>query len=136
MPDGLQNVYYPADPAVELWQFATDSPGVIECDALAAYTRGLPFTYEDFTPEQLHDLLAPVRASIDTALLALAPGPVVGFETNTGRRFELSLPKGLPSRGPEETEGSYGYAYASSATPALYGLWDIDAEEGKEVAVL
>ena len=53
MPDGLQNVYFPADPAVELWQFATDSPGVVECDLLAAYTRGLPFTYEDFTPEQL-----------------------------------------------------------------------------------
>lgn len=53
MPDGLQNVYYPADPAVELWQFASDSEGVIECDLLAAYTRGLPFTYEDFTPEQL-----------------------------------------------------------------------------------
>lgn len=53
MPDGLQNVYYPADPGVELWQFATDSPGVVECDLLAAYTRGLPFTYEDFTPEQL-----------------------------------------------------------------------------------
>lgn len=53
MPDGLQNVYYPADPAVELWQFATDTPGVVECDVLAAYTRGLPFTYQDFTPEQL-----------------------------------------------------------------------------------
>ncbi len=53
MPDGLQNVYYPADTAVELWQFASDSSGVIECDALAAYTRGLPFTFADFTPEQL-----------------------------------------------------------------------------------
>ncbi|MCM1311128.1 MAG: hypothetical protein NC301_08945 [Bacteroides sp.] len=56
MPDGFQNVYYPADPAVELWQFATDSEGVVECDALAAYTRGLPFTYADFTPEQLATL--------------------------------------------------------------------------------
>ncbi|MCM1222817.1 MAG: hypothetical protein NC548_51005 [Lachnospiraceae bacterium] len=53
MPDGLQNVYYPADPAVTLWQFASDSAAVVECDALAAYTRGLPFTYADFTPEQL-----------------------------------------------------------------------------------
>lgn len=53
MPDGLQNVYYPADTAVQLWQFATDSAGVVECDTLAAYTRGLPFTYADFTPEQL-----------------------------------------------------------------------------------
>lgn len=53
MPDGLQNVYYPEKINVELWHLATDTEGVIECDTLAAYTRGLPFTYEDFTPEQL-----------------------------------------------------------------------------------
>lgn len=56
MPDGMQNVYYPEKINVELWHLATDSDGVIECDALAAYTRGLPFTYEDFTPEQLAKL--------------------------------------------------------------------------------
>ena len=53
MPDGLQNVYYPEKISVNLWHLATDTDGVIECDALAAYTRGLPFTFEDFTPEQL-----------------------------------------------------------------------------------
>lgn len=53
MPDGMQNVYYPEQTCVQLWHLATDTEGVIECDALAAYTRGLPFTYEDFTPEQL-----------------------------------------------------------------------------------
>lgn len=56
MPDGLQNVYYPEKINVQLWHLATDTEGVIECDTLAAYTRGLPFTYEDFTPEQLEKL--------------------------------------------------------------------------------
>ena len=53
MPDGVQDIYTPADPSVELWQFASDSDGVIESDLLAAYTRGPAFTYDDFTPEQL-----------------------------------------------------------------------------------
>lgn len=56
MPDGLQNVYYPEKINIQLWHLATDTEGVIECDTLAAYTRGLPFTYEDFTPEQLAKL--------------------------------------------------------------------------------
>lgn len=53
MPDGVQNVYYPEDMAVQLWHLASDTDGVVESDMLAAYTRGLPFTYDDFTPEQL-----------------------------------------------------------------------------------
>lgn len=56
MPDGLQNIYYPEKINVQLWHLATDTEKVIECDALAAYTRGLPFTYEDFTAEQLAKL--------------------------------------------------------------------------------
>lgn len=56
MPDGFQNVYYPEAIDVELWHLASDTTGVIECDALAAYTRGLPFTFDDFTPEQLASL--------------------------------------------------------------------------------
>ncbi len=56
MPDGLQNVYYPEKINVYLWHLTTDTDGVMECDALAAYTRGLPFTYKDFTPEQLQEL--------------------------------------------------------------------------------
>ena len=56
MPDGLQNVYYPEKINIQLWHLATDTEGVIECDTLAAYTRGFPFTYEDFTPEQLAKL--------------------------------------------------------------------------------
>ena len=56
MPDGLQNIYYPDKLDIQLWHYATDTEGVIECDALAAYTRGMPFTYEDFTEEQLAKL--------------------------------------------------------------------------------
>lgn len=53
MPDGVQNVYFPEEMAVQLWHLPSDTNGVIESDMLAAYTRGLPFTYDDFTPEQL-----------------------------------------------------------------------------------
>lgn len=53
MPDGVQNVFLPTEPGVELWQFPADSSGVLESDLLAAYTRGPAFTYDDFTPEQL-----------------------------------------------------------------------------------
>lgn len=53
MPDGVQNIYTPTGTGVELWQFASDSDGVIESDLLAAYTRGPAFTFDDFTPEQL-----------------------------------------------------------------------------------
>lgn len=56
MPDGIQNVYYPEDMAVQLWHLPGDTYGVIESDVLAAYTRGLPFTFSDFTPEQLAEL--------------------------------------------------------------------------------
>ena len=51
--DGKQNVFYPESLNIQLWHLKSDSDGVVECDTLAAYTRGYAFTYEDFTPEQL-----------------------------------------------------------------------------------
>lgn len=54
MPDGVQNVYYPEDMAVQLWHL-----GVIESGVVAAYTRGLPFTFADFTPAQIEILQRP-----------------------------------------------------------------------------
>lgn len=59
MPDGVQNVYYPDKLSVELWQFASDSSGVLESDMVAAYTRGYPFTWEDFTPAMIEVLQRP-----------------------------------------------------------------------------
>lgn len=51
--DGRQNVFYPECLNIQLWQWKSDSDGVVECDTIASYTRGYAFTYADFTPEQL-----------------------------------------------------------------------------------
>lgn len=59
MPDGVQNVYYPDKLSVELWQYASDASGVLESDLVAAYTRGYPFTWEDFTPAMIEVLQRP-----------------------------------------------------------------------------
>lgn len=67
MPDGVQNVYYPEDMAVQLWHLGDDSIGVIESGVVAAYTRGLPFTFADFTPAQIEVLQRP---ALDAALTA------------------------------------------------------------------
>lgn len=56
MEDGVQNVYYPEQLNIELWQWRGDEEGVIESDLLAAYTRGAAFTWADFTAEQLAQL--------------------------------------------------------------------------------
>ena len=54
--DGKQTVFYPAELELELWRHAGDTDNVIESDLIAAYTRGNPFTFADFTPEQLASL--------------------------------------------------------------------------------
>lgn len=59
MPDGVQDSYSTTELSVLLWQFASDSDGVVESDVLAAYTRGRAFTYDDFTQQQLQDLKKP-----------------------------------------------------------------------------
>lgn len=59
MPDGIQNVYYPEDMRVQLWHLGDDALGVVESGLVAAYTRGLPFTFDDFTPAQIEVLQRP-----------------------------------------------------------------------------
>ena len=54
--DGVQNVYYPDCLNIELWQWSSDTEGVVESDLMATYTKGKAFTWEDFTPEQLAEL--------------------------------------------------------------------------------
>lgn len=67
MPDGVQNVYYPDRLSVELWQYASDSSGVLESDLVAAYTRGYPFTWEDFTPAMIEVLQRPALDAAQSA---------------------------------------------------------------------
>ena len=57
---GVQNVFYPADLHILLWDkpSSTDKQG----SALVAdYTRGNAFTYDDFTPEQIEQLQRPAQ---------------------------------------------------------------------------
>lgn len=59
MPDGTMKIYrYMADTGIEL---VRENVVPTELDALAifAYTKGEPFTYEDFTEEQIADLMRP-----------------------------------------------------------------------------
>ena len=67
MPDGVQNVYYPEDMAVQLWHLGDDALGVIESGVVAAYTRGLPFTFADFTPAQIEVLQRPALEAAEKA---------------------------------------------------------------------
>lgn len=67
MPDGVQNVYYPEDMAVQLWHLGDDALGVIESGVVAAYTRGLPFTFADFTPAQIEILQRPALEAAEKA---------------------------------------------------------------------
>ncbi len=67
MPDGVQNVYYPEDMAVQLWHLGDDALGVVESGVVAAYTRGLPFTFDDFTPAQIEVLQRPALDAAEKA---------------------------------------------------------------------
>ena len=67
MPDGVQNVYYPEDMGVQLWHLGDDALGVIESGVVAAYTRGLPFTFDDFTQAQIEVLQRPALAAAERA---------------------------------------------------------------------
>ena len=68
---GVQNVFYPADLHILLWDkpSSTDKQG----SALVAdYTRGNAFTYDDFTPEQIEQLQRPAQEAADRYDKAMA----------------------------------------------------------------
>ncbi len=69
--DGVQNVFYPADLHILLWDKAssTDKP---TSGVLADYTRGNAFTFDDFTPEQIELLQLPAEAAADRYDAAIA----------------------------------------------------------------
>lgn len=94
MPDGVQNVYYPEDMCVQLWHLGDDALGVIESGVVAAYTRGLPFTFDDFTQAQIEVLQRPaltaaIRADTATERANTAAGEaerLAGELSRTGAR--------------------------------------------------
>ena len=68
---GVQNVFYPADLHILLWDKAS-STDRLTSRVLADYTRGNAFTYDDFTPEQIEELQRPAQEAADRYDKAMA----------------------------------------------------------------
>lgn len=68
---GVQNVFYPADLHILLWDKAS-STDRLTSSVLADYTRGNAFTYDDFTPEQIEQLQRPAQEAADRYDKAMA----------------------------------------------------------------
>ena len=68
---GVQNVFYPADMHILLWDKAssTDKP---TSGLVADYTRGNAFTFADFTPEQIEQLQQPAKEAAERYDAAMA----------------------------------------------------------------
>lgn len=58
-PDGLQHLCWPESLDIELVAGAGDCPTTAELEAMLPYIKGEPFTYDDFTPEQIAELQKP-----------------------------------------------------------------------------
>lgn len=65
--DGVQNVYYPENMHLWLWDRPGDTEGVIESDCVAAYTRGFAFTFADFTAAEIEVLQRPATEAAERA---------------------------------------------------------------------
>lgn len=62
--DGTQNVFYPADLHILLWDKAS-STDKLASGLVADYTRGRAFAFDDFTPEQIEQLQKPAQDAAD-----------------------------------------------------------------------
>lgn len=79
---GVQNVFYPADLHILLWDKAS-STDRLTSRVLADYTRGNAFTYDDFTPEQIEELQKPAKEASDRYDAAISD-----YETKATQQVE------------------------------------------------
>lgn len=68
---GVQNVFYPADLHILLWD-KSSSTDKLGSALVSDYTRGNAFTYDDFTPEQIEQLQRPAQEAADRYDKAMA----------------------------------------------------------------
>lgn len=68
---GTQNVFYPADLHILLWDKAS-STDKLTSGLVADYTRGRAFAFGDFTPEQIEQLQRPAKEAADRYDAAMA----------------------------------------------------------------
>lgn len=67
---GVQNLYYPAELDVLLWD-KSSSKGRLKSGVIADYMRGSAFLFEDFTEEQIERLQQPAKEAADMYAAAL-----------------------------------------------------------------
>ncbi|MCM1310893.1 MAG: hypothetical protein NC301_07715 [Bacteroides sp.] len=68
---GTQNVFYPTNPHILLWDKAS-STDKLTSSLVADYTRGRAFAFDDFTPEQIEQLQQPAKEAADRYEAAMA----------------------------------------------------------------
>lgn len=64
-PDNMQDLYRKAALNIELVDGDGDCPTTAEVEAMLPYIKGEPFTYEDFTPEQIEELQRPATEAAE-----------------------------------------------------------------------
>ena len=69
--DGTQDVFYPADLHILLWDKAS-STDKLTSGLVADYTRGHAFTFDDFTADQIKELQRPAQEAADRYDAAIA----------------------------------------------------------------
>lgn len=64
-PDNMQDLYRKAALDIELVDGDGDCPTTAELEAMLPYIKGEPFTFEDFTPEQIAELQRPATEAAE-----------------------------------------------------------------------
>lgn len=64
-PDNMQDLYRKAALDIELVDGDGDCPTTAELEAMLPYIKGEPFTFEDFTPEQIAELQRPATQAAE-----------------------------------------------------------------------
>ena len=67
-PDNMQDLYRKAALDIELVDGDGDCPTTAELEAMLPYIKGEPFTFEDFTPEQIAELQRPATEAASSVL--------------------------------------------------------------------
>lgn len=105
-PDGLQHLCWPESLDIELVAGAGDCPTTAELEAMLPYIKGEPFTYEDFTPEQIEELQKPATEAaekLDSFVQTASEAERVR-EANEKRRVQQENKIGTAEQGRQTSE--------------------------------
>ena len=105
-PDGLQRNVIPEPVNIELIIGKGDLPTEMEVEMLLPYIKGEPFTYEDFTPEQIEELQRPATEAagkLDDFVRTASEAESVR-EANEKRRVRMENKIGEAEQGRQTSE--------------------------------